>query len=509
MANETLYPFGGGQLPSGFPVADDCNTDRGDISLSARQGMRLQKQINSFRLGEVQTYGKVPVLNNYTQVRIDPETGEIESVSSTYAGQFVNEYPIDLVNRDYIASYGYGSAQTGIFTFNYYDAEWNYLGGAYRNPGGEPGTLLTMAKLVFPDSWQSDLDTYKAQAAFVRIIGYNGYRPADLYETWTIPQSILARGVTPNQIDIYATLIKTPMLTDGVNNSTEIQTEDVVSPWGIIWPDTYSINGQPTPVIAMLHGSNGYVAEGCLGYTSGGWITQRNLYLAAGFAVMDINGYGVSTEADEHSEHWGCPLAIETLDKAWEFIKQNFNVCDKLLIHGTSMGGIIAMTYTKCFPGKVAAVGCFAPNLFCYSMRYISGDGSKELAWGYADHEAAEADGYKNLTGYIPLNECQIIDDETGAISQFDWTDYPQADRAQVLTKKLIDRFPVQMRVWQGSADTSVYPSNSQLLVSSLRRGNSPVTLRMCNGAGHDLAGVAYVRNEAVDYFKSFVVQYP
>ena len=502
MENETLYPFGGGQLPSGFPVADDCHTDRGDISLSARQGMRLQEQINSFRLGEVQTYGKLVPMNTYSGKIVNAQ-GEL--TDGSYSSLFVNEFPIDLVNQDYIASYGYGAAQTSTYTLNYYDESWNYLGGAVINPGGDAATAFTMIPLEYPSSWQSDLDTYKAQAKFLRITGYTGSREGTLYETWTIPQSILARGVTPNQIDIYATLIKTPMLKDGVNNNTEIQTEATVSPWGIIWPNTYSINGQPTPVIAMLHGSNGYVAEGCLGYTSGGWITQRDQYLAAGFAVMDINGYGVSTEVDEHSEHWGCPLAIETLDKAWEFIKQNFNVCDKLLLAGTSMGGILAMSYAKCFPGKVAAVGCFAPNLFCYSMRYISGDGSKELAWGYADHAEAEADGYKNLTGYIPLNECQIIDDETGVISQFDWSDYSYEDRAQVLTKKLIDLFPVQMRVWQGSADTSVYPSNSQLLVSSLRRGNSPVTIRMCNGAGHDLASVAYVRNEAVDWFNRFI----
>lgn len=492
-------------LPSGYPIINDTRTGGADKALSAEAGKDLQEQIDGFRLGEVQTYGKVPVLKNYTQVRIDPETGEIESVTSTYAGQFVNEFPIDLVNRDYIASYGFGGSQTGIYTFNYYDAEWNYLGGAYKNPGGESGTSLTMAKLVFPDSWQSDLDTYKAQAAFVRIIGYINLRPADLYETWTIPQSIVARGVTPNQIDIYATLIKAPMLTDGVNNSTEIQTEDVVSPWGVMWPDTYSINGQPTQMIAMLHGSNGYVCEGCLGYTSGGWLAARQAYLDAGFAVMDINGYGISTEADEKSKHWGCPLAIETLDKAWEFIKQNFNVCDKLLIHGTSMGGNLAQSYAKCFPGKVLAVGCFAPNLLPYSIRTYW-TSTKGAAWGYADEEDAIADGYKNLTGYFPLSACVM--EEEGLIKKFDWDDYSE-DYTDVLPLNLIDSFPVQMRVWQGTGDTQVYPSNSQLLVSSLRRGNSPVTLRMCDGAGHDLASVAYVRNEAVDYFKRFVVQYP
>jgi esterase/lipase len=501
MANETLYPFGGGHLPSGFPVADDCHTDRGDISLSARQGKLLQEQINRFNLGETQTYGKLVPMNTYSGKIVNAQ-GEL--ADGSYSLLFVNEFPIDLVNQDYIASYGYGAAQTSTYTLNYYDESWNYLGGAVINPGGDAATAFTMIPLEYPSSWQSDLDTYKAQAKFLRITGYTGSREGTLYETWTIPRSILASAATPNEILTFATMIQSPMMRKITNNNVEIETTEVVSPWGIIFPETYSVSGKRTPVIAMLHGSNGYVAEGVLGYSSGGWVTQREQYLAAGFAVMDINGYGVSTEADAKSKHWGCPLAIETLDKAWEFIKQNFNVCDKLLVHGTSMGGVLAMSYTKCFPGKVAAVGLFAPNLFAYSARYIE-DSTKYTAWGYADHAEAEADEYKELTGYVLLNECQVADGDTGVISQFEWSDYPYADREQVLTKRLIDRFPVQMRIWQGSADTSVYPSNSTLLFNALMRGNSPVSIRICYNNGHDLAGVSYVRNEAVSWFKRFI----
>lgn len=506
MENKTIYPFGqNGKLPSGYPIADDTITDRADIALSARQGLRLQEQINKFNLGETQTYGKILSINTYNQVRIDPITGEITEVSSTYANQFVEEYPIDLVDRDYLASYGYGGAQTGVYTFNYYDEEWNYLGGAYRNPGGQPATAVTMGSLVFPDSWESDLDNYKAQAKFLRIIGYHGLREATLYETWTIPQSILAQQVVPNEITIYASIIQSPMMISGINNNTEITTENVVSPWGIIWPETYTVTGTPTPVIAMLHGSEGYVCEGCLGYTSTGYLAQRNLFLASGFAVMDINGYGISTEADVHSKHWGCPLAVETLDKAFEFLKQNFNICDKIILYGLSMGGILAESYAKCFPGKVACVGLFAPNLFAYSMRYIAGDGSKELAWGYADHAEADADNYSHLTGYVPLSECMIVDDETGVIKKFDWTEYDSNNRTQIMSKKLVDFFPVPIRIWQGSVDTSVPLSNSQLLVSSLRRGNSTASIRICDGATHSIYTYAYVRNEAVSWFKRFI----
>lgn len=499
MANTTVYPFGtDGTLPGNIKLVDFTIGGR-DKALDAESGKILHEMV----LQKTDTYAKIVPIKEYSNSNVDA-SGNIGSATNS----FVNEFPIDLVNNDYIATYGYGATQLSTFSLNYYDSEMTWLGGACINPGSDTATVFTMAGLLFPASWAGQVDEYKAQVRYIRITGYSTTRPAILYETWTIPQSILAREVTPGEINIFAAEIRAPMFPKIVSDSTEIVTTATPSPWGIIFPDTYSVGGTPTPVIAMLHGSNGYVAEGCLGYTSGAWIAQRDQYLAAGFAVMDINGYGVSTEPDAKSKHWGCPLAIETLDKAFEFLKQNYNVCDKLLLHGTSMGGVLAMSYAKCHPGKVAAVGLFAPNLFAYSARYVE-DATKYTAWGYADKAEAEADDYNALTGYVVLNECQVADDETGVLSQFEWSDYPYESREQVLTKRLIDHFPVQIRIWQGVLDTSVYPSNSILLFNSLMRGNSPVSLRLCGGANHDLVVASYVRNEAVDYFKRFAVQYP
>ena len=488
-------------MPSGFPIVNDTQTDKANVALSAGMGKYLQDQINQFNLHETQTYGQLVPMAEYAGKGVNA-SGELTTMSNF----FVNEFPIDLVGKDYLGSYGYGSGQTSIYTLNYYDEDWTWLGGAVINPGGDPVTNYTLTKLSYPASWAGDEETYKAQAKFLRISGYSGTpnRLANLYETWTIPQSVLARTATPNTILTFASLIQSPMMKKITNDNTEITTTNIVSTWGIIFPDTYTVTGQPTPVIAMLHGSNGYVADGVLGYASGGWITMRDAYLADGFAVMDINGYGVSSEPDEKSKHWGCPLAIETLDKAFEFIKQNYNVCDKLILHGTSMGGILAETYAKCFPGKVACVGLFAPNFFAYSIRFVD-DATKYPAWGYTDKADAEADGFNELTGLVPLSECQVADGDTNAISQFEWSDYDYDHRTDILTKRLIDRFPVQVRIWQGSADSSVPSSHSVLLFNSLMRGNSPVSIRVCLNAGHDLASVAYVRNEAVSWFKRFI----
>ena len=509
MANKTVYPYGtGGRLPSNIGLVDFTVGGR-DKALDAESGKILHQMI----LQHTDTYASIAPQNTYKAATaqgagkiVDSTTGEI--TDSAYTANFVNEFPIDLVSNEYLASYGYGSLQTENYSLNYYDAEWNFLGGAYRNPGSQPATYLEMAELVYPDSWQSDLDTFKATAKYVRISGYTGSRKALLYEWWTIPASVLPQPATPGAINIFVSTIRSPQLRKYTNNQTEIVTNSVSSPWGIVWPESYSISGNPTPVIAMLHGASGYVAEDCLGYTNQYWTAWRDAFLSAGFAVMDVNGWGISSEADEHSKHWGCPLAVETLDRAFEFLKQNYNVCGKLLLHGLSMGANLAMSYAKAHPGKVSAVGVFAPNFLAYSARFNPSI-TKYTSWGYADQAEAEANGFNEYAGFVPLAECQVADDETGAISQFEWSDYDSTTKEEILTKRLIDHFPVQIRIWQGSLDTDVPMAHSVLLYQSLIRGNSPVSLRICDRANHSLETYEYVRNEAVDYFKRFAVQQP
>ena len=224
-------------------------------------------------------------------------------------------------------------------------------------------------------------------------------------------------------------------------------------------------------------------------------------------ARMDINGVAISQESDGNSKHWGNPCAIETLDKAWDYLRFNYNVSDKLLLAGISMGAVLAMGYAKCFPGKVAAVACFAPNPFAYSMRYIGADSSslKESAWQYANHAAAAADNYDHLTGYVVLNKCQEID-ANGFLKEYNWpSDKPSTWPANLTDLKLVDYFPVPMRIWQGTADPEVDPNCTKLIVASLRRGNCDVTLRLCLNAGHEVQNEQYVRNEAVSWFKRYV----
>lgn len=504
MANTTVYPFGqNGQLPSGYPIVNDLETGGADKALSAEMGKVLGEKVNEIVLGQTETYGEIPYEEKYDGSTIETtpgdDYGKVIPASPDAPLNFVCEYSVDLVSNSYKVTCGYGGTQTTDSIY-YYDENGVCIGSALRNPnpGVIPATILYFIDLVYPDAWMSDPDTYKAQVRFIRIKGYGDTRPVIMYETWTIPQSILKRQATPNTLYYFGTIIKSPYPVNGVNDSTEIAVDDVVSAWGVMFPASYRNSGKPTPVIAMLHGSDGYVSDSCLGYTSADWQTARGIYLNAGFAVMDVNGWGVSQEADTHSQHWGNPLSVETLDKAFDFLKQEFNVCEKLLIHGQSMGGALAMSYALTNPGKVAGLALFAPAVMATLIRYNS---MGAVAWGYADDAAAAADGYSNLTGFVPLNDAISVDSD-GLINLVDWSELTENQAYQTM---MIDHLPFRTRVWLGTSDLERRRNAVNLLVSSLRRGGSPVTIRYCNGAGHGLYTYGYVRDEAVDWFRRFV----
>lgn len=327
--------------------------------------------------------------------------------------------------------------------------------------------------------------------------------------------------VTPNTIEYHTASVRRNVLSSDTNTDptrgTEIQSEMVESGWAVMWPDAYTQDGKPTQIIAMLHGASAIVNETVMGYPSGNsktwWNAWRNKYLQAGFAVMDINGLGESTEDDDNSKHYGCPTAIETLDKAFEYLKQHYNVEDKLLIHGTSMGGALAQSYTKTYPEKVLAVGLFAPVCLMLSASVRATARIANL-WGYTDYTESRADKYAKLIGFAPFAKCLAWKDNS--LVEMTWENimnWTEAGEVNDNTKEdlsdymPIEKFPVPVRCWHGTTDTNVHISSSKFVIEAYRRAGSQATLRICDGKDHNICvgNTPYVVNEAIEFFKRYL----
>ena len=317
---------------------------------------------------------------------------------------------------------------------------------------------------------------------------------------------------TPNIINYRTSIIRGTILSNEVTSSSALADTERESAWAVVFPSSYKPTGKPTQLIAMLHGAGAYVTPSIMGYT-GTWVDWRNAYLNAGFAVMDINGWGISSGSDKYSRHWGCPLAIETIDKAFEELQNNYNIADKLLIHGYSMGGSAAWAYAFTYPSKVKAIALFAPGL---SSWIIGGGASTNSfagiaeSWQYESSQAAADDDFSRIVGYDPIYRCIRLHNGItyGVITPFEnivgenILQYGDEESDYILIGQSI---PCPVRIWHGTSDATVPVILSKIVTDAYRRGGQNVTLRLCQDATHDLSGTAsYLFGESIDFFKRY-----
>ena len=305
--------------------------------------------------------------------------------------------------------------------------------------------------------------------------------------------------------------VKGVVLKNGENSSTGIEQTEIDSAWAVAFPSSYTPNGKPTQVIAMLHGASGFVSQTVMGYTTQKWIDWRNLYLSHGFAVLDINGWGISTSSDNKSRHWACPPAIETIDKAFETLREKYNVADKMMLHGTSMGGATSWAYALTHPNKVAAVGLFSPATLSWIMLLYRGlENNYELSalnWQYESVAAAVADDYQRIVSYDPIIRAIRYKDglysPPAQLAGLDVLQYGQSGNQYTLVGQPL-QFPV--RIWHGDADPTVPISLSQIVTEAFRNGGQNVSIRVCPNETHAICtgNTQYVCDEAIDYFEMY-----
>ena len=454
----------------------------------------------------------VDMIEEYPHSYINAD-GSINTVTPDHPGYTFNlcrKFPI-VQGNDYYATARLGGADT-IPVVCYYDQDSTPIGFdpafyPYRFPYGKVKSFFRQKMNVPSD------------AAYVIIKGSNvnvglSYSPAEpaLYiGSWQEKKDVTPYVIEYHEADVRSNLLLSNKTTDPTS-ATEIEDTLTKSGWAVRWPSSYTPKGKPTQVIAMLHGYSGMVNSNVMGYYNNDiWNNWIYRYLSEGYAVIDVNGYGVTsgTTPDEYCHHYGCPAAVETLDKAFEYLKANYNVADKMLLHGTSMGGCLAQNYAMMYPSKVIAVGLFAPaTLMQFAVAANNKDSIVKL-WGYADSAAAREDDFFNFIGTTPFAKCLAWKD--GGLTEMSWGDISAAgSQSDIISAMLgfdmIERFPVPVRYWQGLADESVEPQFTEKAAEGYRRGGSVASLRLVADAPHNMCvgSVQLVVDEAVAWFKRY-----
>ena len=252
-------------------------------------------------------------------------------------------------------------------------------------------------------------------------------------------------------------------------------------------PESYSDDGEETPLILSCHGAGSRVCEETGEMGGVGYCREC---LNQGYAVLDICG------SQPHGLTMGCPEHIFALHKAYLYAIKHYNLSHRVLVAGASMGGHTAMNFAHTFPGIVAALGLIYPRL---NMDGVTVDGhycigtwdkiKKNEKTGLSTHDRI-VDIYR-----FPTEEW--CGENTIGFNPYLTRSFINADGHRVVIP------PCPIKVWQGTADPTVDPVMTQEFVNSVRRSGSYIELHMMEGVTHKMNDA--MRIELAMWFNRFV----
>ena len=263
-----------------------------------------------------------------------------------------------------------------------------------------------------------------------------------------------------------------------VSNSTEHAVTDREE-WAqcecaLCLPENYTDDGPETPLILSCHGAGNRVSES--ENIVGGVLNVINC-VDAGYAVMDVCG------SEPHGTTMGCPEHIFALYKAYQYVRRHYNVSDRVLVVGASMGGHTAMNFANTFPSICLAIGVFYPRLNMDGVQigdhYCIGTWDKKKA--KKDGSPSTHDRLKEIYRFPTDEWCE---ENTIGFNPYKTRAFINQDGERVVIP------PCPIKIWQGTIDPTVDPVMVTEFVNSVRRSGSYIEYHLMDGIDHHTNGV-------------------
>ncbi len=252
-------------------------------------------------------------------------------------------------------------------------------------------------------------------------------------------------------------------------------------------PENYGKTGEKTPLIIACHGAGSTVNEE-KNYAGG--IAGVLDCIDHGYAALDIDGTA------PHGRSMGCPEHIFAMYKAYRYAVKNFDLTEKVLLYGGSMGGQTSINFACTYPSICLALGEYFPRMNIKT--FTTGEGHSCLGtWdkttpdktGISTHDRVVEnfrleDGewnYENIVGFEPYSNRSFTNDKG--------------------EKVVIPPCPI--KIWHGTADTVVDPVVSVEYIKAVRRGGCFGELRLIEGIGHSIIPV--MQTELRMWFDRFI----
>lgn len=252
-------------------------------------------------------------------------------------------------------------------------------------------------------------------------------------------------------------------------------------------PKTYTEDGDETPLILAFHGAGGRV---CYEIDKVGGLHHVRACMDAGYAVLDVNG------SELHGLTMGCPEHLFAAYKAYRYAIKHFNLSDRVLISGGSMGGHVAMNFANTFPSIVLAIGVVYPRLNMEGVQI--GD---HYCIGTWDKRKSKKDGspstHDRLVEIYRFPTDEWCEENTIGFNPYKIRSFVNQDGERVVIP------PCPIKIWQGLDDMTVDPAMVQEYVKSVRRSGSYIELHLMDGVTHKVNDV--MQQELLLWFDRFI----
>lgn len=475
--------------------------------------VKLRESSQDWRPSSIAIYTKVPAKIDSYLTDETYDTYIEEDIFRYDSGPTVNGLKKKIYKRDKSVEYKLiiHIPDTATSTVHYLNGNFEVISDAFGFGSGSDyetdvivsddsyrGRLLRMESMDIPaDCEYIQVDVRMWQETGKSTTYGLGALMKPLKEDGTMPQ---------NELIYCVSRIKRPLIPNGYDEEGTYQPDGYVwSPWAFMFPyGADSITGKKFPIVPYFHGGTGIVTSECFGYNSG--LKQwpiLSMLRARGCIVFDINGYGIYPKQGYVTSHQGCPTALHTIKKAYETIVNRFNGRRGMVLSGISMGGQTAKGYAMTYPQDCIALALAAPGEIGLNMRVSDNSETFKCVyygWEYGDKGAIDADPKREkFIGYSPLVKPQVIQEDGTLKNMTEAMDYTAADMF-ANENKFSAPFPVEIKIWHGSDDTTVLPRNSRLFVNTVRNAGCNASLRICPNCDHNFTDLLWVRQEIVDY---------
>lgn len=270
-------------------------------------------------------------------------------------------------------------------------------------------------------------------------------------------------------------------------------------------PESYTTNGAKTPLIMYCHGAscgitaNSWYGNGTGEGTAGNFLSMVRTFTAQGYAIFDVNN---TRQISSGFYDWGCLPLMSAYIKAWEYVKEKYNVSDKLYLLSASMGTPVALNMMKWYKGDILASLILAPRPVSAKGRWVNNltdDKIKQIlvSWGFEPDTILDDETY-----VVPSKESIFTADVDAKLRGF----YHYENMATISgTDYIFEKYP-PTKVMVGTSDTD-FLTEVREYFSALQNFGNYINYREVAGQSHGAMCTLVngdLRSEGLAWFERF-----